>query len=166
MRMILAVVIATCLSSASQGAILHWASGEVLSADLIPGPGMDASGRDLGWALLSGFDLSGANFDGASLFNANLSQSNLTGATFHGTRLDVSFIDSILFGVDFTTAVGLNFAAFHGALCDADTKFPSDFHPRDEVYCTVVPEPTTVTMLMCSCVMRRWCSARRARPSR
>jgi len=87
-------------------------------ADLILGPEVDLSGRDLRRLVLAGLDLSGANLrdarlDGADLRQADLSAARLDGARLKGallgearlagaTAAEASFDDADLAGADLT----------------------------------------------------------------
>ncbi len=68
-------------------AIYRWDTREVITYNLSPGPGMQASNYNLSYADLRGFNLAGAWFNQASLYEAKLNGSSLVGANFYRAML-------------------------------------------------------------------------------
>lgn len=73
--------------------------------DLVVGPGLDASGRNLRGSAFVGQNLTGAVFDHCDLQGARIENCNLTNASFRGARLTGAEVAGILKGADFTDAI-------------------------------------------------------------
>lgn len=96
-RQIVAGVIGSILLTACANAqIYNWQSSTVIpgTEDVVPGPGLQLSGRQLDYARLLGLDLTAsdfsesslgsAQFNGSQLVNVNLSNANLSSAFLVG----------------------------------------------------------------------------------
>ncbi|HUG70918.1 MAG TPA: pentapeptide repeat-containing protein [Pirellulaceae bacterium] len=74
-------------------------------SDVVVGPGLDVSGRNLRGSVFVGQNLAGAVFDHCDLQGARIEDCNLTNASFRGARLTGAEVAGTLKGADFTDAI-------------------------------------------------------------